>query len=225
MEIWHWKECDEAYGATTFFYGLPGLTTNRKPQPEEAAKPLPVPPPPPPPFKIDNALECEDLKVIAKSEGLVVVPQDMHPFAARKWSNETQLWVQGRQPGDFIELEVPAGPGPEGNKPMNFILYATRSWDYGMVKFSINGQASDVPENLYSGGQTVIPTGPIHLGVYRPKDGKLTLRAEVVGGDPDAKGSKSFFGLDCIVLTPASEAELRPPPEHDHRPEPAPRKP
>ena len=29
------------------------------------------------------------------------------------------------------------------------------------------------------------------------------LRAEVVGGNPKSEGNKSFFGLDCVVLTAA----------------------
>src|SRR5262249_1569238 len=139
MEIWHWKECDEAYGATTYFYAMPGATTNRKPQPEEASKPLPVPTPLPPPFKIEGAIECRDLKIVGKSEGLAVVGQEMYPFARGKWSAETQLWVQGRKPSDFVELEIPTGSGPEANKPMNVVLYPTRSWDYGVVQFSVNG--------------------------------------------------------------------------------------
>lgn len=225
MEIWHWKECDEAYAATTYFYAMPGATTNRKPQPEEAAKPIPQPPPlppPPPPFKIAGAIECEGMKVVSKSEGLTVVPQDMADFERGKWSGETQLWVQGRKPGDYVELEVPAGAGPEGQKPMNFILYATRSWDYGQIKFSVNGHPSDVPEELFSGAHgKVMPTGPIHLGVFKPQDGRFILRAEVAGGNEQAEGSRSFFGLDCVVLTPATDADLRGPGgvmDDDHAP-------
>ena len=43
-------------------------------------------------------------------------------------------------------------------------------------------------------------TGALDLGVLEPKNGYLILRAEVVGGHERSEGSKSFFGLDCVVL-------------------------
>ncbi|MGE3109488.1 MAG: glycoside hydrolase family 172 protein [Phycisphaerales bacterium] len=49
MEVWHWKECDMAYGSTVYFYAQPGATINIKPMPEESAKPFVEPPPPPAP--------------------------------------------------------------------------------------------------------------------------------------------------------------------------------
>jgi hypothetical protein len=149
------------------------------------------------------------MKVLGTSEGLVAQPQDMEGFGRGMWSGDAQLWVQGRKVGDYVELEVPAGAGPEGRKPMNFVLYATRSWDYGKVGFSINGQAPDEAENLYSGGHKVAATGPIHLGIFRPKDGKFVLRAQVTGSDEHAEKPGTFFGLDCVVLTPATEEEMR----------------
>jgi len=207
MEVWHWKECDIAYAATTFFYALPGATTNREPQPDEASKPIPQPPPLPPPFKMEGAIECEDLKVLAKSAGLTVLPQDMRSFAARTWSGESHLWVQGRKPGDFVELAIPTGPGPEGKKPVNITLHATRSWDYGIIRFSVNGTPVPTDHDLFSGQQgKVLATGPINLGTFTPINGKLTLRAEVVGGNEKAAGTKSFFGLDCVMLAPAGPA-------------------
>lgn len=204
MEVWHWKECDVAYAATTFFYARPGATTNREPMPELAAKPIPQPPPLPPPFRIEGAIECEEMKVAGKSDGLTVVPQDMRGFAARAWSGEGHLWVQGRKAGDFVEVEIPTGAGPEGRKPVAVTLHATKSWDYGIVRFSINGRPAGEQVDLYSGQQgRAAPTGPLKLGTFEPRGGKLILRAEVVGGNEKAAGTRSFFGLDCITLSPA----------------------
>ncbi len=47
----------------------------------------------------------------------------------------------------------------------------------------------------------VATTGPIDLGVFEPLDGHLTIRMEVVGGNPRSEGTKSFYGLDCVVVT------------------------
>jgi D-arabinan exo alpha-(1,3)/(1,5)-arabinofuranosidase (non-reducing end) len=182
MEIWHWRECDEAYAATTYWYAFPGATSNRPPQPEEATKPIPQPPPP---FKISGAIECEAMEVASKSDAIHVGPQGMEGFAHAKWSGESHLWVQATKPGDFVELRFPA----EG--PRKVTLHATKSWDYGIVQFSINGKKAGEPVDLCSGEKNkCAPTGPIDLGVFEPKDGKMTLRAEVVGANPKAEGTK-----------------------------------
>lgn len=200
MEVWHWKECDVAYAATTYFYALPGATTNRGAEPAESARAIPRPPPLPPPFKVTGAVECEDLRVIGQSADLKVGKQDMRSFKRGAWSGESHLWVQGRQPGDFVELEVPATGTA---KRFKVTLYPTKSWDYGVVRFTVNGQKAGKDTDLFSGGQgRCAPGAPVDLGVFAPRDGKLTLRAEVVGANPGALGSKSYLGLDCVVLTP-----------------------
>ena len=83
------------------------------------------------------------------------------------------------------------------------IVYATRSWDYGIVRFSVNGaKAGDDVDLFNSKGRAVAATGPIALGVFEPVNGRFTIRAEVVGGNAKSEGNKSYFGLDCIVLEP-----------------------
>ncbi len=47
----------------------------------------------------------------------------------------------------------------------------------------------------------VLPSGPIELGVHRPKDGQFILRVQVVGGNPASKNSKSYFGLDAVTVS------------------------
>ncbi len=201
MEVWHWKECDVAYAATAYFYARPGATTNRGPAPEEAARAVPRPPPPPPPFRVDGALECEGLRVLSKTGDIKVEKQDMRQFARGKWSGESHLWVQGQAKGDFVELVIPVGATTTA--PMGVTVYATKSWDYGIVKFTVNGQKAGDNIDLFSGEQgKCVPTGPIELGKFTPRTGQLVLRAELVGANSAALGTKSFFGLDCVVLKP-----------------------
>ncbi|MFM9994815.1 MAG: glycoside hydrolase family 172 protein [Phycisphaerales bacterium] len=200
MEVWHWKECDEGYASTAWFYARPGATTNREPLRAAAAAPivkLPPLPPVPPPFRAEGALECEGLTVHSKSDALNVGKQDMRGFARGVWSGEAHLWVQARRPGDFVELEVPAA----GDKPVRVLLQATKSWDYGIVRASINGKAAASDIDLFSGqGGRCEPSGAIDLGVHTPKDGKLLLRVEVVGGNPAAQGTRAFFGVDYVLV-------------------------
>ncbi len=84
------------------------------------------------------------------------------------------------------------------------VLYATRSWDYGVLKFLVNGEAGGPADgvDLFSGGKgKVSATGAIDLGVHAPANGRFILRAEVAGGNEKAEGSRSFFGLDAVVVT------------------------
>ncbi len=200
IEAWHWKECDVAYAAVTCFYATPGATSNREPQPAEVAKPLPQPPPPPAPMKIEGALECEQIAIASKTEGLLVGPQEGGGFGPALWSGEKQLWVQARKPGDFVELSIPRTL-PE--KRLHMIVYATRSWDYGIVQFSINGKRAGKEVDLFNDkGHAVAATGPIDLGEFEAAGGRITLRAELVGSNPKAEGTKSYFGLDCVVVKP-----------------------
>jgi hypothetical protein len=196
MEVWHWKECDIEYASTAYFYAQPGATHNRKPQPDNAAKELVEMPPLPPPITIKGAIECETLPVVKKSDGVVAVAQGGF---ADVWSKDQQLWVQARKPGDFVEIMVPA------SAKSKVIVHATKSWDYGIVRFSVNGTPAGQEVDLYSGAREVKATGPLDLGAHSPRDGGFVIRCEVVGGNAKSEGTKSFFGLDCIVLEPAKE--------------------
>ncbi|MBK7405189.1 MAG: DUF2961 domain-containing protein [Phycisphaerales bacterium] len=202
IEVWHWAECDITYAATTFLYMRPGGATNRPAQPEEAAKGVVDPAPLPPPFRIPGAVEAEELEVVGHSEGLAYGPQDMMGFGRDKWSGNTQLWMQGRATGDYIELKVPA----EGTAAKKLTIYATKSWDYGIVSFTVNGERAGTVLDAYSGRQGVAePTGPVELGTFAPRDGAFVIRAEVVGGNPASQGTKAFFGLDAVVVGEAAK--------------------
>jgi hypothetical protein len=194
LEVWHWKECDVGYAATSYFYARPAAAHNRPPQPEEAARGPLDPPPLPPPYTIEGAVEAETMTVARRSPDIQVTPQG--GFEPGLWSREQQLWVQAQKPGDFIELEIPV----DGAGPRRVIVYATRSWDYGIVRFSVNGtRAGDDVDLFNTAGRAVAATGPIDLGVFRPRGGHLTLRMEVVGSNEQSQPPGTYFGIDCVV--------------------------
>ena len=121
----------------------------------------------------------------------------MGAFARDKWSNNAHLWVQGRAPGEFIEVRIPV----ESPSSVRLTLFATKSWDYGILRFAVNGRPAGEDLDSFSGGRgKVAPTGPVDLGVHAPRDGALILRVEVVGAHPDSLETKSFFGLDAVLL-------------------------
>lgn len=201
MEVWHWREADVAYGATTYFYAMPGAKVNIKPQPENSGRDLLLPPPLPAPLVVAGAIECDKLKVVAKAEGVTAGPQG--GFGPDLWSSGSQLWVQAKKPGDFIELEVPV-PADLRGKPVKVIVHATKSWDYGIVRFSVGGKPLGADIDLFNEkSRDAAATGARELGVVQSAGETMTLRCEVVGANPKSEGTRSFFGLDCIVLKKA----------------------
>jgi len=202
MEIWHWKDVRVDYAAATYWYALPGAASNRTPQPEEAVAPiaeLQLPAAKPggsAAFKVPGAIECEKMKVAAKSPDLAVETQRASALPQGQWSGGEQLFLRGRKVGDFVELEFPVSdPGPK-----KVTLYGTQSWDYGILRFSVNGKSAAKDYDAYSKESKA--WGPVDLGVFEPKDGRMVLRVEVVGANPESRGTKAYFGLDCVVLSP-----------------------
>jgi hypothetical protein len=41
---------------------------------------------------------------------------------------------------------------------------------------------------------------PVDLGTHQAKDGKLLLRAEVVGANAASRGPRFYCGFDCVAL-------------------------
>jgi len=189
------------YAVTSYWYALPGAASNRTPQPDEAAAPiaeLQLPAAKPADraaFKISGAIECEKMKVAAKSPDLAVETQRKSALPQGQWSGGEQLFLRGKKVGDFVELEMPVSdPGPK-----KVVIYGTQSYDYGILRFSINGKAAAKDYDAYSKESKA--WGPVDLGVFEPKDGRMILRVEVVGASPESRGTKAYFGLDCVVLS------------------------
>ena len=196
MELISWKPTSLTYAATTYWYAVPGGSSNVRPQPREAALPVPTlaearaaaaPPRKP------GAFECESMKVVAKSGDWFVGEQDMDPFGAKRWSNGKQLLGKAQAPGDWVELEFAA---PEA-APRKLVLYATQAPDYAVLSFQVNGQKLANHFDGYAAG--VQPAPAFTLGAFEPRDGKFRLRLEVAGANPASTGAKYFWGLDCVV--------------------------
>ena len=196
MEIEHWQDPKINIAATTYWYGFPAAQFNTPPLPAEATRALPTLASIGAWFKVVGGLECEKLKVAARSDALSVGAQDMEPFAGQ-WSEGAQLLVKAQKVGDFVELKIPAPPGKHA-----LILYATGAPDYGRLRFHINGQAAQTEFDGYA--PTVRAAPPIHLGTFAARDGHFTLRVEISGANNQSSGLKYLCGLDCIVLVPAA---------------------
>lgn len=191
MEIWNWADTKVDYAVGTFWYAAPDAKHNREPQPRDAALPLPSLPEP---FHVAGAVECEAMKILAHSEELNIGrQQDIH-LANGDWSGDAQLFVQATKPGDFVELLL--AEGVTGSRKI--VVYGTESYDYGILRFSVNGRAVEKEFDGYSAQSAL--SGRIELGTFDSNDGRFVLRVEVVGANPESRGPKHYFGLDCAVL-------------------------
>jgi hypothetical protein len=197
FELISWRPTTLIYAATTYWYAFPWASSNIRPQPHEAALPVPTladAMAASAPRHIPGAIECENLKVLAKSGDFQASEQNMDAFGAERWSGGAQMLVASRAVGDFVEIQIPA---PDSG-PRKLILYATQAPDYGQLRFSVNGQRA--PANFDGYAPDVRPAPALNLGVYTPQAGVFTIRAEVVGANPAAIGAKYLLGLDCVVF-------------------------
>jgi hypothetical protein len=187
MEIWHWANTKVDYAVGCFWYARPDATSNRAPTPEEARRSLSEIPGT---TQQAGAIECETMTVAAKSPGLRITHQD----SMLPWSGNEQLFIQATKVGDFVELDIPV----TDDKSHRVVLHGTKSYDYGILRFSINGQPAGSDYDAFNAAAIV--GEPIELGRFEPKNGKLVLRVEVVGANPASRGPRYYFGLDCVVL-------------------------
>ena len=192
-----WKPTTLTYATTTYWYAFPGTSSNVQPQPRAAALPVPTlaeaiaasaPP------RAPGAIECEAMKVLAKSSDFFVGEQDLAPFDGQRWSNGRHLLGKTTAVGDAVEIEF-AAPDAARRK---LVLYATQAPDYATLRFRVNGQ--EVPATFDGYAPNVQPAAAFVLGTFAPRDGKFTLRLEIAGANPAANGAKYYFGLDCVIL-------------------------
>ncbi len=195
LEAWHWRDVEVTFGAASFFYIRPGATIGVPPSAEQARRGAIEVPPPPPPFAIAGAIECEKMTA-ATSPGVEAVHQDMATFGLGHWSGEGQLWVKAKKAGDFVDLQIPA----PGSEPVHVLIHATRSWDYALVKFTLNGATEGKDVDLCEASSTADPVGPIDLGLATPVNGRIVLRATALQPGRGAKEPGYYFGLDCVEL-------------------------
>ena len=200
MEVWHWDpNVMVNYAATSYWYARPDATDDFKPVDAAVLQHIPTVPPLPPPFKIKGALEGESLKVLNKSSDFPLGPQDLRPFQEGQWSGDAHLWGQPKKAGEWADLQVPV---PADGK-YEVVVYMTKARDYGVIQFSLDGNPLGKPIDGYE-PEKVVSTGPISLGTAELKKGNAVLRVETVGTNEKSTGVRYMWGLDCIVLKPAS---------------------
>ena len=117
------------------------------------------------------------------------------PTPARPGRAASSCSCAQRRTGTIVELEIPATPGRRA-----ITVLATRSHDYGRMRFTVDGRpAGDLFDGRSSNGRTVEFDARIPLGEH-DVGASFRLRIEVVGTSVAAEGPRRYFGLDAVVV-------------------------
>jgi hypothetical protein len=146
-------------------------------------------------YRAPGVIEGESLHALAKAAD-PLHGQDMYHFGATGWSNHAQLLWEAKTVGEKIDLGFKVDQAGK----YNVLVRLTKSPDYGIMQFSVNGQKAGDPIDNYSATGVTIGD-PVSLGTFDLTAGSNTLSMELTGQNPAAK--RTSVGLDYIKLDPA----------------------
>ena len=186
MELWHWASTYVNYAPTTFWYMLPGGTSNRGEAAREAALPvarhkhdlLPCTP--------DSAGTVEGEFMDIRLTGGEERSQSM---AHMGWSNGAQFFWRGGVPGDTARL----GFRVERGGWYDLTVCATQAPDYGCFAVSLDGAEQTV--DLYA---PTLGTCRWSLGRVRLQPGMNWLVFRQLPKNPAS--TNNLLGIDRIVV-------------------------
>jgi hypothetical protein len=187
MELWHWRNTKMNYAPSVFWYARPGATCNVEPDPEAASLPvakkrsdiIEV-------RRVAGAIEGESLVIVESTGGTAEVQEVDHG-----WSGGAQLWWIDGKPGDRLVLEVPV----ETAGRYRVIADLTKAVDYGIVRLTIGGQASDEFDRYHP----AVANDAVELGTFELSEGVNRLEVEIIGANEKAI-ARHMFGLDYLKL-------------------------
>lgn len=145
-------------------------------------------------IQIPDLVEAEDLKFSNKSPNLNCQNQDTSTFEGA-WSKNSHLFCTSQKPREWVEFEIPS----LYKGKFDLSVYLTKSYDYGIVRFLVNGKKIGQDIDLYSGG-LVLATDKISLGSASMKKDSNLLRIEIVGKNEDNTTSNYHFGIDGVLF-------------------------
>jgi hypothetical protein len=140
------------------------------------------------PVVVADAIEGETAEIVDVKDGHIT-DQLLGP----RFSGGNHLWFHPRKAGaSFTWLVHVATAGPHV-----LSVYFTKSWDYAVVRVSLDGRALgefDTYDPVVTwGGETKLGSVDLERGQHR-------LTFEVVGRNDKSKGI--LVGVDCITLVP-----------------------
>jgi hypothetical protein len=185
VENWHWDpNCDTERDAVSYWYARPGGTDFFGPVTRDDVAYVEVPPWQP--RSVAGAIECEGLRVAAKTGEVSTQDYDF-------MSGEKHLWWSKAKPGEKLTLAFEV---PEARKA-RLLVRCTKAKDYAKVQFHVGGAKAGSVVDLYD--PNVVPSPEIDLGEVSLSKGENTITVEIVGANE--KAEKAYMvGLDYVKL-------------------------
>lgn len=150
----------------------------------------------PPPSTVAGAIEAEKMRVIGSTAGNPS-EQEMDAFDGH-WSNDSQLWWTGAQPGDTLDLALPVAK--QGTYKL--LVQMTKARDYGIVQILLDDKPLGEPVDLYN--PDVIQAPPFVSEPTTLSKGEHKLTFKITGANPQAV--KSYMvGVDYVKLDAAPQ--------------------
>ena len=194
---WHFLQ----YSHTTFWYGVPGVTYNRKPLPEMAAMELPtleglqqkVEAAKQEQYVVDGALEAEILAISGKSKTVKENHAKIAMWGEISNGEMKNIWFE--KPGDYAEIKL-----TEQFDKSKILICAAVGQNCGTFDIYVNGKLQ-VSQDLYSnhGGMT---NPLIQLGENEPLDNAFTIKFVYKDGNNKAGKVKNklALGIDYFLV-------------------------
>jgi len=188
IEKYYKNDRPTLYAATVYWYQAAGQTDAYTPVPpadrtgwyvEPANKRFP------------GVIEGESLKVLERTGGNPHL-QELANFGDG-WSDQAHLWWVQAKPSDRLTLALPVKEAG----PYRLTAQLTKARDYGIVQLWLDGRKLGGPLDLYN--PTVVPTGPLDLGVHELDKGEHKLTLEIIGANEKAV-KRYMAGLDYVKL-------------------------
>ncbi|RZJ75950.1 MAG: DUF2961 domain-containing protein [Flavobacterium sp.] len=194
IEMLSWIKGKVNYATTVYWYGDQHATAQKTSGVNEATSILPAIPEDLGKYKVKDAIEFEDIKPESKSPMIRVNKQSMYAFSSGKWSGAAQTFGSGGQPGDTLVYVIDQ---LQNGRKYDLIILGTKSSDYGILTFLINGRPTNINFDGYHDG---VISSQIALGKYLPVHGKIRIVIKIRGANKKMQGKQYLFGLDCIQL-------------------------
>jgi len=194
---WHFLQ----YSHTTFWYGLPGVTHNRKPLPNMASKQLPtleglqqiVEEAKLKQYTVDEALEAEFL-VISNISGKVKENHaDIDMWGEISNGEMKNLWFE--EEGDFVEFRI-----TEQFEESTLKLCAAVGPSCGMFDIYVNGNFL-TSQDLYS-NHTGMTAPLLDIGENEPINNAFMIKFVFKGNNESARAKKGKYalGVDYFLI-------------------------
>lgn len=189
------------YAQTTFWYGVSGITHNRKPLPDMAAARLPVvddlleliEKAKQEQYVVEGAIEAEIFPSVNKSEGAVENFAAIPMWGEMSDGAMKNTWFE--KPGDFMEIKM-----TEQFERSGLLLCAAVGPNTGIFDISVNGVLKTT-QDLYSNHAGI--TNPyIDLGECKPMNNAFIVRFEYKGNNNRARSNEGKYalGLDFFLV-------------------------